>query len=75
MSLIPETKFRIIQQLDEEPMHGYALAKNLGISHGYIYTHLKELREEGMIEVEEIKDNKKVYRLTESGELLVKALE
>lgn len=48
MALIPETKLQIIRQLNEEPMHGYALAKRLRISHGYIYT-LPELQEEGMI--------------------------
>ncbi|WP_331714052.1 winged helix-turn-helix domain-containing protein [Halobacterium sp. CBA1126] len=73
MALISETKLDILQHLSEEPSHGYALAEKLDLSHGYIYTHLGELGEEGMIEVVEERDGKKIYELTESGEYLLKA--
>lgn len=74
MGLVPETKVRILEQLSEEPAHGYALAEDLDLSHGYIYTHLGELQDEGMIEVADDRDGKKIYRLTENGEYLLKAL-
>ena len=60
--------------LDDEPAHGYLLAEKLDLSHGYIYTHLKELRDEGMIEIVEERDGKKVYGLTQNGEYLLMAL-
>ena len=74
MGLVPETKIRILEYLSSEEAHGYEIAKELNLSHGYIYTHLKELREEGMIEIEEERDRKKVYRLARNGEYLLKAL-
>lgn len=74
MGLVPDTKVRILESLADEPAHGYLLAERLDLSHGYIYTHLKELREEGMVELVEERDGKKVYGLTQSGEYLLKAL-
>jgi DNA-binding PadR family transcriptional regulator len=77
MSLIGETKLRILLRLREEPTHGYALADELGISKGYVYRHLEELEEESMIEVHENEPEgrqRKFYRLTENGELLLEAL-
>lgn len=74
MGLVPETKVRILEELAEESAHGYLLAERLDLSHGYIYTHLKELREEDMVEIVEERDGKKVYGLTENGEFLLKAL-
>lgn len=74
MGLVPETKVRILRSLSEEPMHGYAIAEELDLSHGYIYTHLKELQEEAMIELHEERDDKKVYTLTQNGKYLLKAL-
>lgn len=75
MGLIPETKLEILRMIQSEPTHGYALARDLELSHGYIYTHLKELREEGMVEVADERDGKKIYRLTSSGEYLLKAFD
>lgn len=43
MGLVPETMGRILQTLAEERAHGYLIAERLDLSHGYIYTHLKEL--------------------------------
>lgn len=74
MGLVSETKIRILEALDEEPSHGYFLAEKLDLSHGYIYTHLKELRDEKMIEVVEVDGDKKIYDLTENGEYLLLAL-
>ncbi len=74
MGLVPETKVRILEALAEEPAHGYLLADELDLSHGYIYTHLKELRDEQMIEVVEEGSDKKIYGLTESGKYLLMAL-
>jgi DNA-binding PadR family transcriptional regulator len=75
MGLVPETKVRILQTLAEEPAHGYLIAERLDLSHGYIYTHLKELRSEDMIGIIEEQDGKKVYGLTQNGEYLLKALD
>lgn len=73
MGLISEAKLEILREIQSDPSHGYGLAKELGMSHGYIYTHLKELREEGMIEVAEEREGKKLYCLTTRGEYLLKA--
>lgn len=73
--LISDTKLRILRQLRSEPLHGYALADELDLSHGYIYTHLGELQDAGMIEVTEEQDGKKTYQLTQNGRYLVKAFD
>lgn len=75
MGLISETKLDILRAIQSSPTHGYALAQDLDLSHGYIYTHLDELREAGMIEVDEERDGKKIYVLTTNGEHLVKAFD
>ena len=77
MSLIGDTKLEILLRLREEPTHGYDLADELDISSGYVYRHLEELQDEGMIEVHEQEDEgrqRKSYALTENGELLLEAL-
>jgi DNA-binding PadR family transcriptional regulator len=77
MSLIGETKLNILLRLREDPTHGYELADEFGISKGYVYQHLEELQEAGMIEVEQEETEgrqRKFYRLTENGELLLEAL-
>lgn len=74
MGLVPETKVRILETLAEEPAHGYLLAEKLDLSHGYIYTHLKELRDEGMIDVVEEDGDRKIYGLTQNGVYLLSAL-
>ncbi|MGQ4557514.1 ArsR family transcriptional regulator [Halobellus sp. GM3] len=73
--LISNTKLRILRQLRTEPLHGYALAAKLDLSHGYIYTHLRELRDAGMIEIAAERDGKKIYQLSENGQYLVKAFD
>lgn len=77
MSLVDDAKVDILLALTEEPSHGYALAKHLDLSSGYIYTHLSELEEAGMIEVHESESEgrqRKFYRITDNGQLLLKAL-
>jgi len=77
MSLIGDTKRRILLSLRKEPTHGYDLSQELSISSGYVYRHLKELQEEGMIEVHEDENEgreRTFYRLTENGKLLLEAL-
>lgn len=77
MSLIGETKRDILLRLREDPAHGYDLANGLDISSGYVYQHLKELQEEGMIEVYEDETEgrqRTTYQLTENGQLLLEAL-
>jgi DNA-binding PadR family transcriptional regulator len=73
MGVLGETKRRILQELGREPAHGYALADRLKISLSAMYPHLKELRENGFLRAEHI-GRRKVYRLTEKGKLLLKAL-
>lgn len=78
MSLIGQTKLNILRELKSGSSHGYAIAKEIGVSSGGIYTHLSELKEEGMITVTEQRDEgreQKSYELTENGELLLEALE
>lgn len=77
MGLIGETKLDILRELKNGPAHGYAIAEEIGVSSGGIYTHLNELEEEGMITVTEQREEgrkQKYYELTESGELLLEAL-
>ena len=74
MSLIGDAKLDILLTLQEGPSYGYELQKNLSLNRGTVYVHLNELQEAGMIEVDREEDDKKYYRLTENGELLLKAL-
>lgn len=77
MSLIGDTKLQILLRLREEPTHGYDLAEELEISSGYVYRHLEELRDAGMISVLDTEEGGRqriTYELTENGELLLKSL-
>jgi DNA-binding PadR family transcriptional regulator len=77
MSLVGETKMKILRELKDGPAHGYAIAEELEVSSGGIYVHLDELKGEGMVEVVEDEQEgrqRTVYQLTENGELLLKAL-
>ena len=77
MSLIGETKLKILLALRKEPNHGYALAQQLDLSSGYVYTHLTELEEADMIEVHEQEQEgrqRTLYAITENGRLLLEAL-
>lgn len=76
--LVGETKLAIMRELARGSKHGYALADSLDISKGAVYTHLQDLQDAGMVEVVEVEEEgrgKKVYELTENGQLLVRAFE
>jgi len=78
MSLIGETKLGILRELEDSPAHGYAVAEALDISSGGVYNHLSDLQDEGMIEIDRESEGgrgQKYYRLTESGRLLLEALD
>lgn len=77
MSLLGATKESILRELEGEPKHGYAIADAVDISKGGVYSHLQDLKEAGMVTVDEVEEDGrgvKTYRLTEAGELLVEAL-
>lgn len=69
-----EIRLAILSLLAEEPRHGYDLMKTMGarwgsartVSAGSIYPTLQQLEDEGMI-VSERKEERRIYRLTESG--------
>lgn len=69
---LTDAKRRILSVLDDESMHGYALAAELGTQGPTVYEHLQELEEAGYIEGEE-DGRRKVYSLTRSGELILEA--
>ncbi|AKG91964.1 Transcriptional regulator PadR-like family [Geoglobus ahangari] len=73
MAIISKAKFEILKELSKSPQHGYALAKKLNITISSVYTHLSELEEGGFIE-HEVSKRRKIYRLTEKGEQLLKLL-
>ncbi len=72
--VIGSTKEKILKEVGKGPIHGYGLAKRLGIPLSSVYEHLKDLREGGFVELRK-KSRKKVYLLTDKGEHLLKALE
>jgi len=69
---LTKPKLRILNLLESDPQHGYALAKDLDLHGSTVYEHLHELADEGYIEGEE-RDRRIVYSLTEKGELILKA--
>lgn len=74
MSIVGETKLAILMHLNRGPSHGYEIAKEVEISHGGVYTHLQELEDADLIEMLKKEDDKKIYRLTENGEMFLEAL-
>jgi DNA-binding PadR family transcriptional regulator len=69
---LTDAKRRILSLLDEEPRHGYALAKDLGKQGPTVYEHLQELEEAGYVKSES-DGRRKVYTLTERGLLTIEA--
>jgi len=74
MGILGSTKERILREIGRGSMHGYALAKGLGISLSSAYEHLRDLREAGLVAAAG-KGRRRVYALTEKGRHLLKALE
>lgn len=65
-------KLRVLDLLDEDPRHGYELAKEMDLHGSTVYEHLHDLEGENYIEGEE--DGRRiVYYLTEKGELILEA--
>lgn len=71
--LLGRTKLRILQTIAESPQHGYVLSKKLGVSVSSIYDHLKDLERSQLIKAE-LEESRRLYSITKSGELLLKAL-
>lgn len=69
---LTDSKRRVLSLLDEEPRHGYVLAKELGVQGSTIYQHLSELEDAEYIEGEE-DGRRTVYRLSRKGELILQA--
>lgn len=69
---LTDSKRRILSLLEEEPKHGYVLANELDVQGSTIYQHLSELEDAGYIEWEE-EGRRKVYSLTQKGELILQA--
>src|SRR5258707_12795153 len=69
-----EVRLALLALLREAPVHGYELMKQLeersgGVSRasaGTVYPTLQQLEDEGLI-TSELRDGKKVYRLTDEG--------
>jgi DNA-binding PadR family transcriptional regulator len=73
MGIIGTTKERVLREIGKGPVHGYTLAKRLGISLSSIYDHLRDLREGGLV-MATGRGRRRVYTLTEKGKHLLKAL-
>jgi len=69
---LTDAKRSVLALLDEEPRHGYALAKELGKQGPTVYEHLRELEEAGYVESKE-NGRRKVYTLTKRGQLTLEA--
>lgn len=69
---LTDAKRKVLALLEEEPSHGYRLAKKLGRQGPTIYEHLQELEDAGYVEGEK-EGRRKVYKLTERGELTLAA--
>lgn len=69
---LTDAKKRVLRSIEDEPKHGYVLAKELGVRGSTIYEHLEELLEHGYVESEE-EGRRRVYSLTRKGELILEA--
>ena len=74
MSVISHPKKMILQELQKNQCHGYTLAQKLNMPLSSIYEHLKELREAGLVKCSK-EGRRKIYQLTDKGEMLLKAIE
>lgn len=71
LTLTP-AKVRILGAIDDEPKHGYILAKELGVRGSTIYEHLEQLEEYGYIEGRD-EGRRTVYSLNRKGSLILEA--
>ena len=83
MGLVDERKVQVLAYIHEhEPVTGYGIASDkendIDYTQSYIYDVLGELEDEGMIEVADHESEgrqRRFYKLTENGELLLQALD
>ena len=73
MAILGETKTRIMKELEDHDLHGYELARRVGIPVTGIYQHLEELFDDGLVSYQKI-ERRKVYSLTEKGRRLRQVL-
>lgn len=77
MPFASQVKLRILKVLKEGPAHGYVIAMKADLAKSNIYTHMRGLREQGLVKSETKQGRKgpvKVYRLTSKGRKLLEAL-
>jgi DNA-binding PadR family transcriptional regulator len=75
MKIVGKTKKQILEEIQNNPTYGYKLAQKLNIPLSFIYEHLKELRDAGLIEYVKEEDRKKIYQLTEKGTSLLNLID
>jgi PadR family transcriptional regulator PadR len=83
MGLVDERKVQVLAYIHEnEPVTGYGIASDnendIDYTQSYIYDVLGELADEGMIEVADQESEgrqRRFYKLTENGKLLLQALD
>lgn len=63
-----------MREIGKGPIHGYELAKRLKISLSPVYEHLRDLRENGLVQSEGM-GRKRIYTLTDKGRHLLKAIQ
>ncbi len=73
MPIIGETKERLLKTLAKQPLHGYALSRELGVSLSSIYEHLADLEREDLVKAEQ-SGRRKVWKLTTRGRALLELL-
>jgi len=74
MSVVSNPKKRILQEIRQNPSHGYTMSQKVNLPLSSIYEHLKELTEAKLVTYAE-EDRRKIYQLTEKGKMLLRALE
>ena len=73
MAIVSGTKRRILEAIEAKPAHGYEISRRLRLPLTGIYAHLGELSREGFV-LGERDGRRTVYRLSEKGRLLLRAL-
>ena len=73
VAIVQKTKKEILIEIKKDKLHGYEIAHRIGVSVTGIYQHLRDLKDEGLIESEK-NGRKKIYFLTKKGEALLSIL-
>ncbi len=73
MVILGVTKSRILEELSRRDLHGYELARKVGIPVTGIYQHLRELSADGLIS-HEIVGRRKTFSLTTKGRRLIELI-